>query len=368
MAANHDAQIRITAAADRVLRTGLGVLVGSGLGVPLWPRAGVRRQLDQLRFYQQYADRADAAAVFPKPPKPQRIHRTRVRSHLLRRDDIPREHLSFASGYRPLCPELTRRYTRNRRNGIAHAQHWTHPDGPRPTLIFVHGILLSPYWLNSRAFSLSWFYQQGYDIVLYTLPFHGARRAWYELYSGQGYLSGGMSGLNEAMRQAVHDVRVLIDEVLDRGAPSVGISGLSLGGYIAALLAAVDERLAFCIPNSPLVAPIDMALEWQPTGPLLRWMMRRHGFGVRELRHGTALHSPLTYKPVIDADRLMIIGGAGDRFTSPHLVNLLHTHWPGSHLHWFPGNHLLHLQQGDYLKLMKNFMDRNTGMDQNAGQ
>lgn len=102
-------------------------------------------------------------------------------------------------------------------------------------------------------------------------------------------------------------------------------------------------------------------MEWQRTGPLLRWMMRRHSISLQELRHGTALHSPLTYKPQIDADRLMIIAGAGDRFTPPRFVRLLREHWQGSHLHWFPGNHILHLQQGKYLRLRKAFMDRNTG-------
>lgn len=361
MAANHAPQIRATAAVDRVLRTGLGVLISAGMAPTLWSRAGARRELELLRFYQPFADRADAAEVFPRPAKPQRMHRSRVRKRLFQSSDVPRELLSFDSDYRPLCPQLRERYTRHRPNCVAHAQHWSHPDGPRPTLIFLHGYFLSPYPVNSRAFSLPWFYKKGYDILLYTLPFHGDRRARHECYSGQGYFSGGLSGVNEAMRHAVHDVRVLIDYVLDRGAPSVGVSGLSLGGYLSALLAAVDERLAFSIPNSPVVSPIDMALEWRPTGPLMRWTMRRHGIGLQTLRHGTALHSPLTYEPVIDADRLMIIGGAGDRFTSPHFVRLLHEHWPGSHLHWFPGNHILHLQQGDYLKLMKAFMDRNTG-------
>ena len=53
----------------------------------------------------------------------------------------------------------------------------------------------------------------------------------------------------------------------------------------------------------------------------------------------------------------MIIGGAGDRFTPPRFVRLLHGHWPDSHLHWFPGNHVIHLGRQEYLKLMLSFMD-----------
>src|SRR5262249_17521823 len=152
--------------------------------------------------------------------------------------------------------------------------------------------------------------------------------------------------LNEAMLQGVHDARVFMDYLEDRGAPQMGVTGYSLGGYMATMLACADERLAFCIPNSPVVTPIDMALEWQPIRPLLLAAMKLYGLDIHELRHGLALHSPLTYQPKIDAKKLLIIGGAGDRITSPRFVRLLHEHWKGSHLHWFPGNHLLHFQQG----------------------
>jgi pimeloyl-ACP methyl ester carboxylesterase len=132
---------------------------------------------------------------------------------------------------------------------------------------------------------------------------------------------------------------------------------MSLGGYLAALLAAVEPRLSFCIPNSPVVAPIDMALEWQPMRQLFRTVVWRDRVRVSELRHGMALHSPLTWAPRVDTRRLMIIGGAGDRITPPRFLQLLHRHWHGSRLHWFPGNHLVHLHQAGYLREMKRFMD-----------
>lgn len=350
-------QIGASAAADRVLRTGLGVLISAALRETLYSRKTAARERQLLRFYAEQADAGDIQALF-ETPEPAAVRREPLRPWQWHpRGDIPAETLRFESRYRPVCPQLRDAYPHQQATRTVHAQHWTHPDGPRPTLVFLHGFTLSSYAVNSWGFSLPWFYKKGYDVLLYTLPFHGARRPWYEPFSGQGYFAGGLAHMNEAMLNAVHDVRALVGYLLDRGAPSVGVSGLSLGGYISALLAAVEPRLAFCIPNSPVVTPIDMALDWNPTGPLLRWMMRRHGISLRELRHGTALHSPLTWQPAIDADRLMIIGGAGDRFTPPRFVRLLHEHWRGSHLHWFPGNHILHLQQGDYLRLMKRFMD-----------
>ncbi|MNN64988.1 Alpha/beta hydrolase family protein [compost metagenome] len=59
--------------------------------------------------------------------------------------------------------------------------------------------------------------------------------------------------------------------------------------------------------------------------------------------------------------RVLIIGGAGDRFTLPRHLRLLQQHWPGSQLHWFPGSHLFHLGRAEYLKQMRTLMGRCTG-------
>ena len=85
--------------------------------------------------------------------------------------------------------------------------------------------------------------------------------------------------------------------------------------------------------------------------------MPRNGVGIQDQRRYMAVHAALTYKPMVDPRRLLIIGGAGDRFTPPRYVKLLHEHWAGSQLHWFPGNHIMHLKQRDYLHFMKRFMD-----------
>lgn len=355
---SHCLQVRGTAALDRVARTGLSAAVSLAMVGALGSTNRMQEQRRLLQFYQQYADTADPAVVFPPPSMNINIRRRATPVWMFRPKDIHSELLSFDSGFEPLCSELTTQYAKHKRNSTAQAQYWRHPDGPRPTLIFIHGYVASGYRLNSWGFSLPWLYKQGYDIILYTLPFHGVRRGLTHLFNGQGYFAEGLAHMNEAMRHAIHDVRVLMDFLQEEGAPAMGVSGLSLGGYLAALLASVDDRLAFSIPNSPLVVPVDMALEWQPSGALFKWLMRHHGIGLAEFRHGLALHSPLTYKPLIDADRLMVIGGAGDRFTPPRYVRLLHDHWQGSELHWFPGNHLLHLQQAKYLRTMKAFMDR----------
>lgn len=208
-------------------------------------------------------------------------------------------------------------------------------------------------------FSLGWFYKQGYDILLHTLPFHGMRRRTADVFSGFGFFSHGFAHMNETFLQGVYDLRVWMDYLESQGVTQMGASGYSLGGYTTALPASADARLKFAIPNAPAVLLVDMIIGWKPLGPVIRRMMRQHKLALADLRELTAVHCPLTWQPLIAAERLMVIGGAGDRFTSPQLVNALHQHWTGSRMHWFSGNHLMHLQQPQYLRLMKNFMDKN---------
>jgi hypothetical protein len=79
---------------------------------------------------------------------------------------------------------------------------------------------------------------------------------------------------------------------------------------------------------------------------------------LRDVRHGTAIHCALSYQPVIPKERLMIVGGVGDRLAPPKHARLLWDHWKRPTIHWFPGNHVIHLDQGEYLRYMAKFMSR----------
>ena len=352
--------VRTTAAIDRALRTGLALLVTGGLGTAALRARGFSSDLDKMDFYKPFADAADPETVFGPPPAVPQAALGLRRPISLRHRDIPGRALTFESGFEPLNPDQHASYAAFPANRTVHTQLWRHDNGPRKTLLFLHGYSGDFYWFNAAMFSLGWFYKCGYDIALMTMPFHGPRAEKRDPYSGYGFFSGGMAQCNEAMLQAVHDARTLISWLYAEGAPSVGVSGLSLGGYISALLAVADDRLAFCIPNSPVVSPVDLGLEWAITRQLFWALKKVSNVSVAEMRHGQAVHSPMTYPLKLSPEKVLMIAGAGDRFTPPRYVRALHNHWPGSRLIWFPGNHLIHLQQKDYLYEMMGHMDAMT--------
>jgi hypothetical protein len=350
--------VRSTAWWDVLARTaGASLLATLALPKSLRPRS-LKRDMELMRFYERKADTGEPEQFFRKPgSRKVKVEASYAGPFRFRPDDGKCELLSFDSPFRAVNPKMRDVYPRQRRNMRAMAQYWRHNDGPRPTICVIHGFLADPYWLNRRFLALPWFYKQGYDILLFTLPHHGRKQSRFSPFSGHGFFAGGIANLNESMAHAVHDFRLFVDFLESRGVDKIGVTGISLGGYTTALLAAVEERLHFAIPNVPVVSLPDLVLEWFPANVPIKALLKASGTSVHEVRHMLAVHAPLTYEPLIPKERLMVIAGAGDRLAPPKHARLLWDHWDRPRIHWFPGNHIIHLDQGKYLKEMAGFLE-----------
>jgi acetyl esterase/lipase len=351
-------QVRCVAALERVARVPLASAIAAAMAASLAGPGRVRREFEALRFYEPLARAGDASRVFVPPPADVAIDEQPLAALRYEGAEIQRRALRFASPFAPLNPAAAPGIARMKRSAVAHAEHWCHGDRPRPTLIVVHGFGVDMPWLNAHALSLRELYRAGHDVLLFTFPHHGPRAEARLPFNGHGVFGNGLLHFNEATLLAIHDLRVLIDHLRSRDVARIGIAGISLGGYTAALLASVDDRLDYCIPVVPGVSPIDAFLDWQPTGMLLSRLMRSQGVSVDQMRGLVAVHNPLSYASPMAGERVLIIGGLGDRVTAPQDVELLHRHWPGSTMHWFAGSHLLHFGRSAYLRLMRAHIDR----------
>lgn len=346
-----------TALGDYYLRTAAAsLLTALALPTSLSPWQ-LQRDWDNADFYKEKASAVDPEGFFARPDSSGvKIEKRKASIMRFKPDDGVSEMLCFDSPFVPVNPEMESRYLSKKKNRRAVAQYWRHNHGPRPTLCVIHGFMADPYWLNSMFFALPWFYKQGYDVLLYTLPHHGKRRSRLSPFSGHGFFANGISHINESFAHAVHDFRIFMDYLQAQGSENIGVTGISLGGYTTSLLASVEDRLKFAIPNVPVVSLFDLMLEWFPVSVPLKAVLKSAGVSVPEARHIMAAHCPLTYKPRLPKERLMIIAGAGDRLAPPKHARLLWDHWDRPKIHWFPGNHLLHLDKGKYLKEMSGFM------------
>jgi pimeloyl-ACP methyl ester carboxylesterase len=350
------ARVGVTAFSDLVLRT-LGACL---IGASAFPLGYGPAQLEQARrdaeFYGPLAAGQDPGAVFPAPP-PTRVESAEAVRPLHRPVSGRCDDVWFESPFVPLHPRMRERYLAHADNRIVRGRYWRHHQGPRPTLIAVHGFSADLYHLNEWFFALPKYYDLGFDLLLCTLPFHGRRQTRWSPFSGHGFFAGGAAQINEAMAQAVCDLRVFIDWLLEaQAATAVGITGISLGGLVSSVLAAAEPRLAFVIPNVPVVSLVDLVFEWEPIGAVLRRALSKQRTSIAEARYVLAVSSPLTYRPQVPRERRMIIGGVGDRLAPPHHARLLWEHWDRCRIHWFPGSHLVHLDRGSYADEARRFL------------
>jgi alpha-beta hydrolase superfamily lysophospholipase len=165
--------------------------------------------------------------------------------------------LSWQSGFETRDGEVAERYRSARENRLAVARRFQRGTG-RPAVILIHGYMAGPFAFEERIWPLAELDRNGFDVVLFTLPFHGLRaRAGY---GAVPEFPGEDPRLNvEGFRQSMFDLQNLVGWLLASGHPRVGVIGMSLGGYTAALLATVEPRLDFVVPVIPLSSLGDFA-------------------------------------------------------------------------------------------------------------
>jgi pimeloyl-ACP methyl ester carboxylesterase len=225
-------------------------------------------------------------------------------------------------------------------------EHWTHESAaPRATLVALHGFAMGYPRLDAMALFAAACFGAGYDVALLTLPSHGVRTPPGARFSGERFAVPHVARLNEAVRQAVYEIHLVTGWLRQRTQRPVGLIGLSLGGYLSALMAGLTADLDFVIPIVPPVCIGDLA--WRFFAQSRHY--RRTGtsaFSRDELRAAYRVHSPLTYARRIDKTRALIVAGRGDQIVPPDHPHTLWRHWDQPDIHWFSGSHLAPFGRG----------------------
>jgi dienelactone hydrolase len=316
-----------------------------------WPREARERDPAELvALAETFYARADTRARYFAAPPPPRVTETA-------RERLPAGavvDLRFPSTFEPLLPSAAAEYLAHVENRTMHARHLRH-DRPAPTLVCLHGWGGGAYWLEERAFAARWFYRAGFDVVLATLPFHGLRTPAAAHFSGALFPTANVFRTNEAFAHALWDLRALFGWLRRRGAAEVGIVGMSLGGYVSALLASVESGCDFVIPVMPAVSFADLMWD-HGAGTAGRRKAERHGITRQTLARVFAVHAPLEHRPLVPHARRFIIAGLGDRITPPAQARALWEHWERPRIEWFEGAHVLPLGRRAALRAVSGFL------------
>lgn len=343
---------RVVAGADRLMRAGLRrMLMGQGLG-PVTAQE-LDALLQELTRYNDPAILADPDRLLAPPPGRVQLRTVARRATA----EGHASHYSFASPYRPLHPAYAATYAAYDRVGTVHVHAWEHRRPARASLLLAHGWAVGARRLHEIEFSIATLHRAlGLDVYLFVQPFHGPRRPSISRFNGQLHPSTDLVRTNEGFIQTCQDLRALIGALHERRGAPVGMMGSSLGGYTAALIASIDPRLDFVVP---VMAPASMAgLMWDHgEGDPFRRQAERAGMTRERFHHAWALHSPLSYRPLVPWARRLIVAADADILVTPAHVDALWEHWQRPRRFTFAGGHILQLGRRAYVRELARFLD-----------
>jgi pimeloyl-ACP methyl ester carboxylesterase len=205
-----------------------------------------------------------------------------------------------------------------------------------PTVVMLHSLMSASdagYRIWARRFNaLDW------NAAFVHLPFHYSRRPPGHL-NGELCFTADLILTGDTLRQAVVEIRQLLQWLRAEGSHEFGLLGTSYGGWLAAIVASLEPDLRFLALLAPMVNT-EHALYEGPSSWTLRRQLERAGLERSLLERHAHLSSPLRAPPAGDAaERTLIVAGAFDRIVRPSDLVALRDAWPGAELVTVPQAH-----------------------------
>jgi pimeloyl-ACP methyl ester carboxylesterase len=297
------------------------------------------------RLKERYA-RLGAPDRFFREPRP---ISPRQDVRLVRKNGVRVVDLHWPSDYKTFLPEVQAQYEREEANQTATVRLIVH-EKPRPLVILIHGYLGGIHKMERRIWPLGFLEKTGLDVALFVLPFHGPRttRNFAELPPFPG---AEPRITNEGFRQAMADFRDLVGWLSANGYEKIGVMGMSLGGFSAALAATLEPKLAFAVPMIPLASIADVAKLNGHLGATPEETDAQY----RALEAVHRVTSPL-YRPLaIAPEKVLIIGGEADRITPIENARKLAAHF-GCQIETMPGGHLVQFGRNEKFRSVARFL------------
>lgn len=246
------------------------------------------------------------------------------------------QEISFNSLYEPRNPFIHERYGSYPENRTGYLIRWTHNDGPRKTVLCVHGFMMGAPREAERMFKIRKLFSMGLDVALCIHPFHwqrisgprSARRVYLTL--------GDTAFTNECVGQSIYDLNNAFLILNQLGVRDIGIVGASLGGYISAVFACLTSKpkfVALMVPAINFMRPLTPDIFFKRSPFDLNWRTNA--------RRAAEFHSPLNLHPQVSPEDMLVVASRGDRLCPFELVDELQRRWNLTRCHYRTGGHWL---------------------------
>ncbi|MHA7837116.1 MAG: alpha/beta hydrolase family protein [bacterium] len=325
---------------EAILDGTFSLMVNLLVGVPEAQvvRRGHQEMLAMRDFLERNGWLQDPAGYHREPPALRAPQISKKTTGSLGRRSRYQE-LSFESEFEPHPGEPGReRWLAHDDNGTALAYVLEHTDRDRPWLVCTHGFSMGHASVNMAGLSARWIHEDlGLNVLMPVLPLHGPRSS--TRFSGGGLLQPDLVSMLHVFSQSVWDIRRLIQWLRSRTQSPIGLYGISLGGYAAALASAFVDDLACVIAGIPAVDFTSLARDNEP------WAYKAYGGDLQTdwslVQNVMFPVSPLSFEPRVPRERRFIYAGVADRVARPDQARALWRHWGKPEIAWLPSGHVI---------------------------
>ncbi len=207
---------------------------------------------------------------------------------------------------------------------------------PRGALILLHGWLATRPQIAFTAGLATPLRRAGIEIWVPRLPAH-CERTPPGAISGERCLSADLAGTGEAVCRAVAETRALAAWLHGRNGP-VGVWGVSLGGWVAALALTTATAIDAAVLWTPVVDPHNTMWESPLTAPI-RTALAAGGLDRDLTNDAFGRYAPGRRRLHLPAAAVALIGARFDNVVAPASLVDLQRRW-GVPVQWFPHGHI----------------------------
>ncbi|HBX79250.1 MAG TPA: hypothetical protein DEG43_16545 [Acidimicrobiaceae bacterium] len=255
---------------------------------------------------------------------------------------LPWEQLRWSSDWLPHPDEPGHdRWASYERNTRGSAFVLRHRDNKaRHWALVLHGTEQGRLLVDQKVFRARHLFQElGCNVIMPLLPLHASRRSLDG--EGTGFPTLDVLDNIHGIAQSVFDTRSILAWIRQQNPVGISVTGLSLGGNIAAVVAGLEEPLGAVVG---LVPAVDFPELFRRQSP--KAMRNSDAFSTLHTA-SKQLHqvvSPLSFSPATPPNRLFLLAGLHDRLLDPVVqAGRLASHWNTTNVHWVERGHVTHM-------------------------
>jgi len=222
----------------------------------------------------------------------------------------------------------------------------------RPAVIFLHG------WNATIAYYVNYcrtghrLARRGVNCLLVQMPYHVQRKPnWRKEY----FLTEKIAQTVQAVQQAVVEARILLRWLRARQTGPVGVWGISLGGWIASILACVERELDFAVLMTPAVR-LDRQIWELDFLMAMKTSLLDQGASREDIVRIAEPLLPKFHKPLLEKERILIIEALYDLFLGPETIDELWQAWDQPRIERYQHGHISILMDAGVLRTATEFI------------